>query len=60
VYFFAQITDEKLAWDAKSKIDSLANVTHKPSGGDIEVHMITVPSVVKALIIIIIIIIIKA
>lgn len=31
---FAQISTTKLQWNAKSKIGSLDNASHKPGGGD--------------------------
>jgi hypothetical protein len=31
------ITNEKVDWEAKSKIGSLQNIKHKPQGGDVQV-----------------------
>lgn len=35
-----QITQKKLQWNAKSKIGSLENATHKPGGGDKKIESI--------------------
>lgn len=32
-----QILSQKLEWKASPKVGSLANVTHKPTGGDVKV-----------------------
>ena len=33
-----QIFDERLHWDTGSRIGSLANATHKPLGGDVQIE----------------------
>lgn len=39
-YFGLQIVQQKLQWNAKSKIGSLENTTHKPKGGDKKIETI--------------------
>lgn len=35
-----QIVQQKLQWNAKSKIGSLENATHKPKGGDKKIETV--------------------
>jgi hypothetical protein len=35
-----QIQQVKLAWNAKSKVGSLENATHKPGGGDKKIESV--------------------
>lgn len=35
-----QIEQKKLVWNAKSKIGSLENTTHKPGGGDKKIESV--------------------
>jgi hypothetical protein len=38
--FLLQIQQVKLAWNAKSKVGSLENATHKPGGGDKKIETV--------------------
>lgn len=40
VSIYLQITQKKLQWNAKSKIGSLENATHKPGGGDKKIESV--------------------
>lgn len=38
--FFLQITQVKLQWNAKPKVGSLENATHKPGGGEKKIESV--------------------
>lgn len=39
-YFALQIVQQKLVWNAKSKIGSLENTSHKPKGGEKKIETV--------------------